>query len=159
MMRVNDIVSGGLLIAAAATIIAYTATFPVFPGQRYGPDLFPRLIGVGLILCGALLILRGVKARAAGEALLSRPAWATPASLATMALTLAVILAYVLFVEWIGFIPLTILAIGLLFLWLGVKPPLAIAMAVGAAFTVNWFFGSLMRVPLPRGLMNLVPLW
>jgi putative tricarboxylic transport membrane protein len=147
MMRVNDIVSGGLLIAAAATIIAYTATFPVFPGQRYGPDLFPRLIGVGLILCGALLILRGVKARAAGEALLSRPAWATPASLATMALTLAVIFAYVLFVEWIGFIPL------------GVKPPLAIAMAVGAAFTVNWFFGSLMRVPLPRGLMNLVPFW
>lgn len=158
-MRVNDIVSGGLLIAAAAAVIAFTATFPVFPGQRYGPDLFPLLISVGLIFCGALLVLRGMKARAAGEALVARPAWATPASLATMALTLAVILAYVLFVEWIGFIPLTILAIGLLFLWLGVTPPVAVAMAVGAAFTVNWFFGSLMRVPLPRGLMNLIPFW
>jgi putative tricarboxylic transport membrane protein len=158
-MRVNDIVSGGLLIGGAAAMIAFTATFPAFPGQRYGPNLFPRLIGAGLILCGVLLVLRGLKARADGEALFARPAWATAASLATMALTLAIILAYVLFVDAIGFVPLSVFGIGLLFYWLGVKPLSAAALAVGSTFTVNWFFGSLMRVPLPRGLMNLLPFW
>ena len=51
-MRANDAVNGAILILFAAIMIALTASFPAFPGQKYGPSLFPRLLGAGLIICG-----------------------------------------------------------------------------------------------------------
>ena len=71
-MRANDAVNGAILIIFAAIMIALTASFPAFPGQKYGPSLFPRLLGAGLIICGALLVWRGLQARRAGER------WLTP---------------------------------------------------------------------------------
>ena len=59
-MRVNDAITGGVLVVFAVAEIAYTRTFPSLHGQKYGPDLFPMLIGVGLFICGVALIFRGI---------------------------------------------------------------------------------------------------
>ena len=154
-MRVNDIVSGTILIAAAAAMVAYTRTFPSFPGQHYGPDLFPRILGVLLIIFGGLLVVRGLRARVAGAPLVSAPEWATRASgLVSVGLVLGVILAFVLFQNVIGFIPLGIVSLVGLFLWFGVKPLQAGLIGVASILIIHWFFSSLMRVPLPRGLLD-----
>lgn len=59
-MRFNDAITGCVLVVFAIAVIAYTQTFPSLHGQKYGPDLFPRIIGIALIVSGLILIVRGV---------------------------------------------------------------------------------------------------
>jgi len=154
-VRFNDLVSGAALIVAALFVIAMTLSFPAFPGQNYGPAVFPRLLAALLILCGVLLMIRGYGARRAGEGLAEMPEWARdPANVISALLVLGAALAYILVLDAVGFVPLTLVVLIVLFLWFRVRVPLAIATALVAAFGINWFFASLMRVPLPRGLMD-----
>jgi putative tricarboxylic transport membrane protein len=154
-VRFNDLVCGAMMIVAALFVIAMTLSFPPFPGQNYGPAVFPRLLASLLILCGALLMIRGFAAWRAGEPLAALPEWAgDPANIVSALLVLVSALAYIFVLDAIGFVPLTILVLIVLFLWFKVKLPVAVVTALVAAFGVNWFFASLMRVPLPRGLMD-----
>ena len=57
-MRFNDAIFGIVLVVFALAEIAYTQTFPRLHGQDYGPDLFPVIIGSGLIICGIILIVQ-----------------------------------------------------------------------------------------------------
>ena len=62
-MRTNDALSGLVLIVLASLMIFLTLGFPAFPGQKYGPSLFPRILGTGIIICGLLLVLQVWAAR------------------------------------------------------------------------------------------------
>ncbi len=154
-VRFNDLVSGTILIVAALFVIILTLRFPEFPGQNYGPAVFPRLLAVLLILCGLMMAIRGFAAWRAGDPLADIPSWARdPANVISALLVLGATLAYILVLDAIGFVPLTIVVLLVLFLWFRVGVPVAVVTALVAAFGVNWFFASLMRVPLPRGLMD-----
>ncbi len=154
-MRFNDLVSGAILIAVAIVVIILTLRFPDFPGQNYGPAVFPRLLAGLLILCGVLMAIRGFAAWRAGEPLAEVPSWARdPANIVSALLVLAATLAYIFVLDAVGFVPLTLVVLLVLFLWFKVRMPVAVVTALVAAFGINWFFASLMRVPLPRGLMD-----
>ena len=121
-MRANDAVNGAILILFAAIMIALTASFPAFPGQKYGPSLFPRLLGAGLIICGALLVRRGLQARRAGERWLTPDPWtADPGKRVSFALVLVAILFYILASEAVGFILCAFLILAALFLRFGTR--------------------------------------
>jgi putative tricarboxylic transport membrane protein len=153
-MRVNDLVSGALLIALAAAMIAYTATFPPFPGQKYGPSLFPRILGGGLIACGVLLMLRGRRQLAAGAALADVDAAYRPVrGWASVAVILGVILGYVLLSDLAGFLPTAFVGVLAMLWWFGVGLGRAVVIAAAAVLSVDWFFGWMFRVPLPLGLL------
>ena len=62
-MKVNDAISGLFFILFGMLIFYLTRDFPIMPGQKYGADLFPRLIGFFMGLGGAALIVRGVRTR------------------------------------------------------------------------------------------------
>ena len=47
-MKINDAVVGVALIALAIAILVHIQAYPLIPGQKYGPALFPGLIAVGL---------------------------------------------------------------------------------------------------------------
>jgi putative tricarboxylic transport membrane protein len=154
-MRVNDAINGLILIFLAVAMIAMTSTFPAFPGQPYGPSLFPRVLGTLLIICGALLVWRGLAARRAGEGWVEMAAWTRqPWRVVSFFLMLGSLLVYILFGESIGFIPIAIVVLLALFLWFGVRPLTAVVTAVVATFVIHWFFATLLRVPLPRGLLD-----
>lgn len=154
-MRANDAINGLILIVLAAAMIAMTSTFPAFPGQPYGPSLFPRVLGTLLIICGALLVWRGLAARRAGEGWVEMAAWTRqPWRVVSFFLMLISLLAYILLGDTIGFIPIAIVILLALFLWFGVRPLSAVITAVIATFVIHWFFSSLLRVPLPRGLLD-----
>jgi putative tricarboxylic transport membrane protein len=103
-MRFNDAVVGTAFLLIAGAMIAMTFTFPPFPGQKYGPSLFPRIIGGGIILFSLLLMLR--EWRAGGRPLLVLDGWArSPRRLASFALMLAAMLFYLVASEPLGFIP------------------------------------------------------
>jgi putative tricarboxylic transport membrane protein len=154
-MRFNDAVVGFAFILLAGAMIAMTFTFPPFPGQKYGPSLFPRIIGGGIILFSLLLMLR--EWRGGGRPLLVLDGWARrPGRLASFALMLAAMVFYLLASEPLGFMPTAFLIQLGLFLWFGVRPVTALIVAVVMTIAVQYFFGNLMRVPLPRGILDSV---
>lgn len=152
VMRFNDAVLGTAFLLLAGVMIAITFSFPAFPGQNYGPNLFPRIIGGGIVGCCLLLILRGWRS---GQPWLVLDDWARrPARLASFALMLASMLFYLVASEPLGFIPTAFLIQLGLFLWFGVRPLTALIVAAAMTAIVQYFFGSLMRVPLPRGILD-----
>lgn len=154
-MRFNDAVVGAVFVLIAAAMIAMTFSFSAFPGQKYGPNLFPRIIGAGIVGCSALLILRGWRERAAGGRWLALDGWtAEPGRIASFALMLGAMAFYLVASEPLGFIPSAFLIQLVLFLWFGVRPITAVVVAVAMTLLVHWFFSSLMRVPLPRGVLD-----
>jgi len=157
-MRLNDDVWGALLLLFSAVILFHVQSFPKIPGQQVGPALFPGLLAVGLAVCGALLILKGLASRRVrGE----RAEWIAFADwtrsrrhVVAFALTIGVNILYILAVDKLGFIPLGVIYLSLLF-WVygvGVKwiVPLSIVMTLG----IHYAFYKLLKVPLPWGLLQ-----
>ena len=156
-MRANDAIAGLVLILLSVAMIALTASFPEFPGQKYGPSLFPRLLGAGLIVCGGILMWNGLASRRAGAPWIEIAPWARqPRRVATFLLVIALLLLYIFAAETIGFIPLAVAFLGILFVWLGVRPWIAVVTAIAGTLIMYWFFATLLRVPLPRGWLNSV---
>jgi putative tricarboxylic transport membrane protein len=154
-MRVNDAVTGLLLILLSCAMIVMTLSFPPFPGQKYGPALFPQLLGGGLILCGLILIRRGMADRRYDSRWLALRPWTSdPWRLVSFLLIPALTLLYLFTSETIGFLPLAFVVLLGLFLWFRAKPITAIPIAIVTTWLIWWFFGTLMRVPLPRGLLT-----
>ena len=156
-MRANDILSGLALIVFSLAMITLTLTFPDFPGQKFGPSLFPRILGAGLILCGAALVRNGLAARRAGAPWLELAPWTSdPWRVTSFLVTLALLLVYILASETIGFIPIALAFLLALFVWLGVRLVPAVLTAVVTTIAIHWFFSTMLRVPLPRGLLNAI---
>jgi putative tricarboxylic transport membrane protein len=156
-LRANDILSGLALIVFALAMMALTLTFPEFPGQKYGPSLFPRILGVGLILCGAVLIWNGLAARRAGAPWRELAPWTRdPWRVTSFFLTLALLLVYILASETVGFIPFALVFLLALFFWLGARPVPAVVTAIATTIAIHWFFSTMLRVPLPRGWLNAI---
>ena len=76
------------------------------------------------------------------------------AKASALLVVLALILAYVLFSERIGFIPISVAILVALFLRLKVRPVRSVVIAVAATAFIYVAFGRFLRVPLPRGLLE-----
>lgn len=153
-MRVNDAVSGFVVAALGGVLIQQSSMLPGFPGQKYGPDLFPKILGVGLILCGAGLVLRGVRERALGGPWIYHQDWMSEGRAVSNVLAFIIaILVYIFFSEPIGFIPVAFAIMAGLFLWFRVPWTRALPIAAAMTMAFFWFFDSLFRIPLPRGLL------
>jgi putative tricarboxylic transport membrane protein len=153
-MRANDAICGIVLIALSVLMIALTASFPDFPGQKYGPALFPRVLGSGLILCGGLLIWKHYATAPHTRWLTLAPWTREPWRLGSFVLMLLLLLLYIFVSETVGFIPIALVFLLALFLWLGVRPPIAVITALITTVAIHEFFSTLLRVPLPRGWLD-----
>jgi putative tricarboxylic transport membrane protein len=157
-VRLNDAVWGALLLLFSGVLLVHVQGFPRIPGQQVGPALFPGFLAAGLAVCGALLIVKGLATRRAwGE----RAEWIAFAGwtrsrkhVVAFALTLGVNVLYILAVDRLGFIPLGVIYLGLLFWVYGVPAkwiaPLAVVMTLG----IHYAFYKLLKVPLPWGLLQ-----
>ena len=155
-MKVNDAVIGACLIALAIAILVHIQAYPLIPGQKYGPALFPGVIAVGLIGCGLLLVRRGVRA---GRPLVAFASWMRDPSLVTNFLAICIVLVfYIAAVGTLGFIPTATVCLVALFLKLRVRVLPAIVVALAATLVIHTLFYKLLRVPLPWGVLEPV-LW
>lgn len=151
-MRLNDALLGAILIGFVGWIWWLTTFFPAFPGQDYGPNLFPRILAVGMGVCGLILVWRGLRARG-GPVLLED--WVRePARLLSFLAVPGAVLFYIFAADALGFIPTAFVILLVLFLWFRARPLVAVPVAAGMTLLVHWFFAGMMRVPLPRGLMD-----
>lgn len=156
-MRFNDAIVGCVLVIFAIAEIAYTQTFPSLFGQSYGPELFPRIIGFALIASGLLLVARGVrqKRRAGSNSRwLELGPWVQQSHhVVNLVLVLLSLLAYILFSEYLGFIPLSMLILTVLLYRLGSSIFVSLLIAAFTTAALQLLFAKLLLVPLPAGLL------
>ncbi|MEP6941638.1 MAG: tripartite tricarboxylate transporter TctB family protein [Betaproteobacteria bacterium] len=157
-MKINDAVWGALLILLSVALLVHVRSFPTIPGQKIGPALFPAIIAAGLGVCAILLIFRGIAARkadAANAAWLQPDAWVrSPRHLLAFVLVLAVNVFYIVAVDWLGFIPVGVIYLSLLFIVFRVKPSWILPLAIAVTLVIHFAFYKLLKVPLPWGLLK-----
>ena len=151
-MKVNDAVTGAILIALGLVILWHIQGFPAMPGQRFGPAWFPGVVAAGLAICGAMLVVQGVRS---GQALVAFAGWTRRRRpVAGFISVIAGLLFYVLASNALGF-HLTAIAVTLLWLRvLGARWPVAIPVAILAPLVIHLAFYKLLRIPLPWGVLE-----
>jgi putative tricarboxylic transport membrane protein len=151
-MRVNDAVTGAVLVVLGVVILWHIQGFPAMPGQKFGPAWFPGIIAAGLALCGLALIVQGAKGRAPWLAFDEWTRRGRP--IAGFFSVIAGLVFYVLAADLLGF---HLTGFILLFAWmriLGTRPSLAIPVALIAPIVIHLAFYKLLRIPLPWGVLK-----
>lgn len=152
-MRLNDRLSGLLVLILGAAIAGYARTFPPMPGQPVGPALFPTVIGCALVAFGAALTLTG--ARTSDRWWIAFDEWAhRPRMVFNFALVVGAVLLYVLVVDRLGFIPTASALLSVLFLAFGVRPGRIVPVALVVTIVIHYAFYTVLRVPLPWGVLE-----
>jgi len=157
-MKLNDAVWGALLILFSASILVHVQGFPTIPGQKVGPALFPGVLAVCLAVCAALLIVKGVAARAEGGEgahWLELDGWTRSRRQVRAFVAVAGVNAfYILLVDKLGFILTGTVYLGLLFIVFGVRKRVVVPLALALTLGIHYAFYKLLRVPLPWGLLQ-----
>ena len=152
-MKLNDTLSGVLVALAGAAIVLNARTFPEMPGQPVGPALFPTVIGVGLLVCAAVLMVSGL--RGGGVPWVEVDAWVRRRRMVlNFALVFLVLVFYALFVARLGFFLTAILFLSLLMLAFEVPRARILPLALAVTVAIHYAFYSLLRVPLPWGVLE-----
>jgi putative tricarboxylic transport membrane protein len=154
-MHRGDAASGVLAALVGVAVLFEARTFPPMPGQPIGPSLFPLLIGAWLIVSGAALIVTARRARSAGagandhgsERHAARPARG-------LVIVLADLLFYALAVNRLGFLVTAVIFLTVLFGAFGVRRGRILPLALGVTIAVHYAFYTLLRVPLPWGVLE-----
>jgi putative tricarboxylic transport membrane protein len=153
-MKFNDAFFGAFFAALGALILLQVRGFPAIPGQQYGAGVFPGLIGAGLVAAGVLLMALGVSRRAGLPWASFEPWLRLPRHVGAVAALVLGTVAYILWVDDIGFL---LFAPALLLLWflsLGVRLLPAVVTALVAVLLIWYVFYKLLRVPLPWGVLK-----
>lgn len=152
-MRFNNIAPGAVLILFALAVIAHATSFPRLHGQNYGPDLFPTLIAIGLLVCGVILAIQGLSARRTVP-MIEIGDWAQDKrNVANIFILLACIIFYVLLSDRVGFIPSSLLILTILLVRFGSSWGISILLAVIVTLVMHTLFAKLLLVPLPWGIL------
>ncbi|MDV7145108.1 tripartite tricarboxylate transporter TctB family protein [Tropicimonas sp. TH_r6] len=149
----KDIVTGALLIGFGGWFAWEAQSFPTMGGMTYGPGLFPTIAGLGLVLCGTLILItglvQGVPAAAAPEE--------EPRSNWPLINALAVIGCVVFFAFGLDILGFHLVAFPLLLVLLLLFRIVwwkALILAGFVTMLVHLIFYSFLHVPLPWGLLE-----
>jgi putative tricarboxylic transport membrane protein len=157
-MQLSDRVTGGFLVGLGALSFYGGSLLPPVPGQQVGPNIFPMVIGVGLIACGLMIALHIGRTFEADDGVEPTPdGVVVPAqrSLWWVLLAPLLLLFYAFAVDHIGFVPTAAIIAFVTAVALRGSIKLAIAVAVLSPIAVHLVFAKLLRVPLPAGLLPL----
>lgn len=151
-MRIHDSLIGSVLLLLSLAVLWHIQGFPPAAGQQYGPALFPGLVAIGLALSSAALIREGLRLKQPWLALTE--GLRSPRHLAAFAITLCSIVFYILLSEQLGFIVCSMVVLVALQWACGVRPLMALAVAVAATLVIHTCFYKLLKVPLPWGVLR-----
>jgi len=156
-VKFNDAIWGAALVVFAGLLFVHAQGFPAIPGQSVGPGALPKALAVGLAVCGALMFLGGLRARASGSSShwIELPDWfASRPQAMGFAVLVGVNLLYLLGVDRLGFVIVGWIYLAALMLVLRVRPVLAIGVALVMTLLIHYVFYKLLRVPLPWGVLQ-----
>lgn len=146
----------GVALALLGTAVLWSSrAFPAVPGQKVGAGFLPGLVGVGLMLCGVLLVLRSgrVRAEPVVAAELGRGA-GNAEHYGPAAVVIGACVFYILLADVVGFLIVAPLALLAVFKVLHVRWGPSLLWSLGGTLVVHIAFYKLLRVPLPWGLLR-----
>ena len=154
-MKINDMLSGLLLLVLAICIGVNISGFPTIPGQNIGPAAFPGLLAFLLGVCAVLLMIKGWRAQSAQrQHWLQAGAWMrSKAHARNFLITVGCLLFYILASEALGFIVCAVAVLVVMFTALGVRGRWIMPLALGLTLLIHSIFYKGLRVPLPWGVM------
>jgi putative tricarboxylic transport membrane protein len=153
-MKINDAIFGVIFALLGAVTLVHVQSFPDIPGQDYGAAIFPGLIAAGFVACGVLLVISGVRSRAAGPWVRAGDWWRSRRHVVAAVAIIAGVAAYNLLAERVGFLIVAPLLLVLWFRVLGVRRGPALIAAVVTTLVIWYAFYKLLRVPLPWGVLT-----
>lgn len=153
-MKFNDAIVGIVIALFGAVIVSQAWTFPKAQHIPYGPGFLPSILGIGLVICGLILILTGIFQRHQ-QPLLALGAWAkSPRHVFGFVLILASLGFYVLVADDIGHFASSAIILFALVGYLGRRPLQALVVSIVASFAIQMFFVEVLLVPLPWGILE-----
>lgn len=161
-MKIGDGLIGVLVMLFAGAVFGISMTFPQ-QSSYFGPRLFPQVVSGGLLLFGAILIVRTIVARARdgahGREGFSIGISGDLGSLRAVIMLLMIVgavICYVEFLDVVGFQVLTACLLFVFYLVLGASLWRALVIAVVATFAFDLIFRIAMDIPLSSGLLESV---
>ena len=173
-MRIDDTITGAVLLGLARAVLWHVSGFPPAPGQPYGSALFPALAASGLAGASALLVLQGWRARQSrstevrterSEATGVDPDGAPlvvqepSAGWFGVAAVIGAIVFYILAADRLGFVLCGVVLVAALLSLFRVRPLWVLPIALGATLVIHAGFYKLLRVPLPWGVLQPIAWW
>lgn len=152
-MKINDAISGVLLLVLALTVLFNISSYPPIPGQNIGPAAFPGLLAGLLVVCSLGLIWRGLRPGNRGDWVVIGAWFRSHYHRRNFLLTNAGLLFYILASDALGFIPTSVLLLAMLFWALRVRLARILPLAVGVTLLIHTIFYKGLRVPLPWGIL------
>lgn len=153
-MKLNDALSGLLILIVGSVIAVHARTFPSM-GQTVGPSLFPTIIGGGLMVCGAALAVSWLRRR--GAPWVEVDDWVRrPRMVLNFALVFVDLVFYALAVGRLGFFITAVVFLSVLMIAFGVPRARVLPVAMAVTLVMHYAFYSLLRVPLPWGVLEAV---
>ncbi|MEO7152634.1 MAG: tripartite tricarboxylate transporter TctB family protein [Burkholderiaceae bacterium] len=151
-MRFTDRWVGVALALLGLAVMWSSRDFPAVPGQKVGAGFLPLIVGVGLLLCGAALVLRSL--RNAAYAHEAEQAARKPEHYGSAAVIVGAVVAYLALADRVGFLLLAPLCLASVLVALRVRWLPAVGWAIGSTLLVHFAFYKLLRVPLPWGVLR-----
>jgi putative tricarboxylic transport membrane protein len=152
-MKINDAVFGALFGVLSLLVLWTIQSYPRIPGQNFGPAAFPGMAAIGLAVCSLLLVVQGLRTRAAAPWFAAGEWMHRPAQLIAFIVTVAGLALYVVASEKVGFLVIGTLIVAALMLALRVRVIVALPVALVATLVIHIAFYKGLRVPLPWGLL------
>lgn len=154
-MKLSDILMGPIIVAIGiVALIAASVQPKPFFGTGYGGGLFPTVVGCGLLLAGVLLTLNGWKERAS-QPLVVIGGWVqSPRHIANAAVVLGVLVFYILFSKFLGFILAGFVVVFVTLLQFTRAPVRSLIVALVTTLVVKVGFQDVLLVPLPWGILE-----
>lgn len=153
-MKVNDAISGLVLLALGLAVLLGIQGYPKIPGQPVGPALFPGIIAVGLCVGGLMLIVRGLRTREVHPWLVWDDWVRSPRHVLAFAVVIGSVVFYVAAAQWLGFLLTSVLILVALFWSFDVPRGRIVPLAVLSTLAIHFAFYKLLRVPLPWGVLT-----
>jgi putative tricarboxylic transport membrane protein len=151
-MKLNDAVIGAALVVFGVFILWHIQGFPEMHGQKFGPAWFPGIAAAGLAICGALLVVQGVRS---DQRWLVVDEWTRRKR--PVAGFVSVILGLAFYVVASNPLGFHLTGLMLLLAWLrilGARWAVAIPVAILAPVLIHLAFYKLLRIPLPWGVLE-----
>lgn len=149
-MKFNDSFLGALLLLAAAGIWISAQSFSRLPNQSYGSETMPLALSAMALALGVWMVARGVLSGARTPKAV-RAEWArSHVGLTGVGAAVALVVAYIVASDRLGFAPTAALIIFTMMLVMRVRWWLAAPLALAATLAIQQSFGRLLLVPLPR---------
>jgi putative tricarboxylic transport membrane protein len=157
-MRLSDRVTGSALVVLGGLAAYGGSLLPPVPGQQVGPNVFPMVVGIGLLICGAMIALRIGHSFEAEPELVPAERGEPPPPPQQFArwrvlIPPALLLFYALASERLGFMVAAATITFVVSVALGARLRLAVPLALLAPIGIHLVFAKLLRVPLPPGLL------